>query len=78
MAIYNYEIKTLNAERVRVLYDGEIICKFDRTEEAFEEMIESILDWAWEDGTIKSHDRKKVFCGWFIKAMATFKVEIEK
>ena len=72
MAIYNYEIKTLNAERVRVLYDGELICKFNRTEEDLTEMVESILDWAWEDGTIKSHDRNKVKANWIAKVMEMF------
>lgn len=76
MAIYNYEIKALNKERVRVLCDGEIICKFDRTEEDFREMVESILDWAFEDGTIKSHARKKEFAEWLRKTAETFKVEI--
>lgn len=74
MAIYNYEIKTLNAERVRVLYDGELICKFNRTKEDLQEMVESILDWAWEDGTIKSHDRKKVKAEIINKVMEMFAI----
>lgn len=61
MSIYGYEVKVLNAERVRVIYDGSLVAKFNRTEEDLQEMTESILDWAFEDGTIKSHARKKLY-----------------
>jgi hypothetical protein len=60
MSIYGYEVRVLNAERVRVIYDGMLVAKFDRTEEDLQEMTESILDWAFEDGTIKSQRIKKL------------------
>ena len=72
MAIYGYEVKVLNAERVRVVYDGELVAKFDRTEQDLQEMVESILDWAWEDGTIKSHARKRLYPEMLKEVMANF------
>jgi len=74
MAFYGYEIKVLNATRVRVLYDGELICKFDRTEEDLQEMVTSILDWALEDGSIKSHARKAVKPAILAEVMEKFSI----
>lgn len=75
MAIYGYEVKVLNAERVRVVYDGELVAKFDRTEQDLQEMVESILDWAWEDGSIKSHARKRLYPEMMEEVLAKFKAE---
>lgn len=77
MAIYGYEVKVLNAKRVRVVYEGELVAKFDRTPEDLQEMVESLLDWAYEDGTIKSHARKKVMPELFAEVLKMFK-EVEK
>lgn len=79
MSIYGYEVRVLNAERVRVVYDGMLVAKFDRTEEDLQEMTESILDWAFEDGAIKSHARKKLYPETVKAILENFKkVEKEK
>lgn len=78
MSIYGYEVKALNAERVRVIYDGELVAKFDRTEEDLQEMVESILDWAFEDGTIKSHARKKLYPETVKAILENFKMKKEE
>lgn len=78
MAIYGYEVKVLNAKRVRVVYDGELVAKFDRTEQDLQEMVESILDWAWEDGSIKSHARKRLYPEMVAEVLEMFKEKEEK
>jgi len=72
MSIYGYEVRVLNAERVRVIYDGMLVAKFDRTKEDLEEMTESLLEWAFEDGTIKSHARKRLYPEMLKEVMANF------
>ena len=58
--IIDSERKCVKLDRIKVTYNGMEICKFDRTKEDLQEMVNSILDWAYEDGTIGSHARKKV------------------
>lgn len=66
------ETKFYKMDRVVVSFDGYTIAKFDRTKEDLEEMTESLLEWAFEDGTIKSHARKRLYPEMLKEIMANF------
>jgi hypothetical protein len=66
------ETKNKKMDRVIVSFDGYTIAKFDRTKEDLEEMTESLLEWALEDGTIKSHARKRLYPEMLKEVMANF------
>ena len=66
------ETKNKKMDRVVVTFEGTPVAKFDRTEEDLQEMVESILEWAFEDGTIKSHARKRLYPENLEKVMKMF------
>lgn len=56
--IGGYSIKDLSETRLVVLYDKEMVCKYDKTKEGIKELIDDLVDFIIKDKIIKRTDEK--------------------
>lgn len=53
----HYTIEQFNAIRLSINYDGEVVCKYDLTDEAVRMMVEDFVEFMVEDKLIKRNTR---------------------
>lgn len=54
--IGNYTVNYVSATRLMVQYEGELVCKYDRTKEGIAELLADLIDFIIEDKIIKRKD----------------------
>lgn len=54
--IGNYTVNYVSTTRVRILYEGEQVCKYDRTNDGIKELLADLIDFLVEDKIIKRKD----------------------
>lgn len=54
--IGNYSVNYVSATRVKIQYEGEQVCKYDRTTDGIKELLADLIDFLVEDKIIKRKD----------------------
>lgn len=56
--IGDYTVNYVSAGRVAVLFDGGLVCKYNRTKDGLAELLADLIDFLVEDKIIKRKDEK--------------------
>lgn len=55
-----YFIKAINANRFCIVFENDILCKYDNNKDGVKEMVEDFIGFAVEDKIITTRQQKEV------------------
>lgn len=58
--IGKYSVNYVSATRIKVQYEGEQVCKYDRTTDGINELLGDLIEFLMEDKIIKRKDEELV------------------